>query len=355
MKPKLHKEFDEFHNEIALTNHNDLKDKKEILQSDLEKNFPEKLKEKEIADIKKSDLKFIDQGSWAPKVKTSIKPKKNGEEGDKTFDRDVAMIFPLDIYENNDPRKLKRIVKDILTIEDKRIPKIKEPCVTVHYSKEGDEIYHLDFPLYAKDALGNLYLARGKETTENYDWEPSDPEGLNAHFVDHFADEEGDQKRRIVRYIKQWKQEKYSNPVSGNQTPPSIGLTLLACDNFYCSYDSEYFNDLEALHYTLQNILSQFSIVKNWDGEITSADITCNLPTVPGTDVFYKMRNPKEHMVTFYKRFKTFVDNIENAYNAEHAHEAARYVVKSLGDKFEIPPKEAKSDTSNLKKEDRFA
>ena len=67
------------------------------------------------------------------------------------------------------------------------------------------------------------------------------------------------------------------------------------------------------------------------------------------------MRKSKEHLITFYKRFQNFYENIRNAYEAEHDHEAANYIVKSLGSEFEVPDKEAAVDTSKLKKEDRFA
>ena len=67
------------------------------------------------------------------------------------------------------------------------------------------------------------------------------------------------------------------------------------------------------------------------------------------------MRDSDEHLIKFYKKFKRFTDNIENAFKAGHEHEAANYVVKSLGEEFEVPPKEAKKDNSSLKKEDRFA
>ena len=235
-KIKLQKQFENFHDEIALTNHHELKEKRKILEKDLKNNFPEKLneekslKEDTSSDLKISDLKFIDQGSWAQGVKTSINPAITNKS--KTFDRDVAMIFPLDILIHNDPIRIKQIVRDILIIKDKRKPKIKEPCVTVTYSKEGEEIYHLDFPIYAKDEDNNLYLARGKEFSENSKWEEADPEGLNNYFNNEFIGEEGNQKRRIVRYLKQWKQIKYIDSQNGNEVPPSIGLTLLVCDGF---------------------------------------------------------------------------------------------------------------------------
>lgn len=350
-KIKLQKQFEEFHGEIALTDHRELKEKRSILEKELKDKFPEKmnkekkLKEENSNDLKISDLKFIDQGSWAQGVKTSIDPMN------KTFDRDVAMIFPLDILIHKDPREIKKIVKDILTIQGKREPKIKEPCVTVTYSKEGDEIYHLDFPIYAKAKYGNLYLARGKECSESYEWEESDPEGLNEYFKEQFEGEIGNQKRRIVRYLKQWKQIKYNGSQNGNEIPPSIGLTILVCKNF--QYNEK--NDLKTLYYTLKRIYDKFIVIKNSEKEITEVIIYCDLPTKPFSDVFYKMRKSKEHLITFYKRFQNFYENIRNAYEAEHDHEAANYIVKSLGSEFEVPDKEAAVDTSKLKKEDRFA
>ena len=349
MKPKLYEEFENFSQKILLSNHNGLKSKRDILEADLKNKLPKILEDEEITILNKSDLKFIDQGSWAPGIKTSIKPKKQSENGNKTFDRDVAIIIPLDINVNNDPRIIKKIIRDILKIDGKRFPEIKNPCVTVNYSKEGDEIYHIDFPIYAKDLGGNLYLAKGKEFSSTYEWEQADPEGLNEYFRNHYEFEEGNQKRRIVRYIKQWKQEKYICN-NGSQIPPSIGLTLLVCNSFQPVFENGYWDDLKALYYVLQSILNKFVLYP--DGNV---DITCSLPRKPYSDVFFKMRNSQEHLKTFYNRLKNFAANIENAYNAEHAHEAAKYIVKSLGDQFEIPEKQAKLDNSSLKKEDRFA
>ncbi len=351
MSIKLKKQFENFHTAIALTTHNGLQEKRTKLQEDIENALPSKLREEDMAEINKGDLRFIDQGSWAFGVKTSIHPNKDGS-GDQTFDRDVAAIIPLDKdkEENKDSRKIKKIIRDILKIENIRTPLIKDPCVTVNYSKEGNEIYHLDFPIYAKDSCGQLWLARGKEFSENYEWQEADPEGLNDYFKNHFADEIGNQKRRIVRYIKKWKQNKYTTP--GNDVPPSIGLTILACDNFHQYSEGD---DLQCLHKTLQNILSKFSLTYDFDGNITKVNISCNLPITPYSDIFYKMRGSADHLIKFYKRFEEFANNIENAFNAEHEHEAANYVVKSLGEEFEVPDKEPKKDTSALKREDRFA
>ncbi len=350
MAIKLQKQFKKLEEEIRLSSHNGLKEKRDILQTDLENKFPAKLKEKLNITLNKSDLKFIDQGSWANVTSTTIKPKLN-TNGDKSLDRDVAMFFPLTTLDS-DPREIKKLIKNILTIEGgKREPKIKKPCVTVAYSKEGNEIFHIDFPIYAEHK-GKFYLALGKENSSIYEWQKADPEELNEYFRKHFIDEIGNQKRRLVRFFKLWKQEEYSTSNNDHEIPPSISLTLLICENFL-SLDEN--NDLLALRNTLQKIFNKFKITKNSGGDIVEVDINVPLPVIPSSDTLYKMKKSNEHLIKFYKKFKIFVDNIENAYNAENEHESAKYIVKSLGTKFEVPEKEAKTDDSKLKKEDRFA
>lgn len=209
---------------------------------------------------------------------------------------------------------------------------------------------HIDFPLYA-DHENQLYLARGKETSLEYVWEPADPDGLNDYFFAEFKDRA--QLKRIVRYIKKWKQEKYNNSNNSHETPPSIGLTLLACNN-YANYTYDGDDDLSSLYYTMKTIQEQFSVQRDINGEITSASIACNLPVTPFSDVFYKMRTSPQHMITLYNRIRNAVSNLCNAMNLEESHEAAKYVQKVLGDEFEIPAKQAKDAAAVVKREYNF-
>lgn len=67
----------------------------------------------------------------------------------------------------------------------------------------------------------------------------SDPKGLVDYINDKYeADsEERAQYRRVIRYMKRWKNLKFNS--SGNAEPPSIGITLIAADKFevYRTYD----------------------------------------------------------------------------------------------------------------------
>jgi len=333
---KLQKEFEEFNDFIKCSDTPFLREKRDLLTEDIKSKFPDKCAESGI-DINKSDLRFINQGSYI--IGTAI-------DG-KTVDIDYAMIFPIDIDEHSDPTCFKKAVRDSLIIENKRIPKIKEPCVTVAYHKDGEEYMHIDFPIYA-EFEGSLYLGRGKENSLSPVWEIADPEGLRDYFLDSFKDRE--QLKRIVRYIKKWKQLEYETSTNSHEIPPSVGLTILACQN-YAAYTYGGDDDLSSLYYTLNNIKNAFSVGTDSYGEIVSASITCDLPVEPYADVFYKMRLSSAHLVKFYKKLKRAVNNLKEALNLEEEHEAAKYVRKVLGEEFTVPEKKTRNVVTSNKSE----
>ncbi len=338
---KLQKEFEKFNSDIKIdTEAEMLRKKRDTLKADVENNFPDECETIGI-DISKSDLRFIHQGSY--KIGTTITTKKS-------VDLDYAVIMPLDIYEHDDPRKIKRAIRNALIINNIRVPKIKEPCVTVAYHRDGEEYMHIDFPIYAESS-GRLYLARGKENSENYSWEHADPEGLNDYFLREFSGKE--QLKRIVRYIKKWKQWKYENSSNSHEIPPSVGLTILACQN-YKAYTWDGDDDLSSLYYTMKAIYEKFSVSRDFEGNIISASINCALPVVPYSDVFYKMRDASSHMIKFYNRLKQAVDDLREAMNLSDEHEAAKYVRKVLSDEFKLPEKKAAASATSNKKEYNF-
>jgi len=332
---KLKKEFENFHTSIKIDNEaNTLREKREILQKDFEKNFPDLCANKDITS-NEIDLQFIYQGSYI--LKTAIKST--------TLDSDIAVIFSLDINAHPDPRVLKVLAKEALSIPSRTI-RIKEPCVTVSYIEKGEEWLHIDFPMYAEHN-GTLYLARGKEHG-TYSWQKSDPKGLNEFLLNKLKG--GDQLRRIIRYVKKWKQDKYSEATSQNEIPPSVALTLLACKHFVeCKGD-----DLTSLYKTMKGILDTF-VVSSLNGEIVSASIECRRPVTPRDDMFYKLKRSDEYGIKFYKRLKTAVERLQNACNTDSAHEAAKYVQKVLRSSFVVPAKNAVTSTNVLgKRENSF-
>lgn len=338
---KLKKEFSDFYKAIRIDSETHaLKEKREILQDDIKANLPSILEEHGIS-VNKSDIRMIDQGSY--KYNTTIKTD--------VVDRDVAVIIPLDTSENSDPRKIKGYLKDSISFPSRTVT-VKEPCVTASYYEDGAEWLHIDLPLYAQDG-DSVYLARGKASSENYSWEIADPDALNDYLCGKINGR--DQLRRIICFIKKWRNEKYSSAISDHEIPPSIGLTLLACDCFIPQFTDEGDNDLLALQKTMKAILDKFSVTKSASGEIVSANITELLPVVPNSDVFKKMRDSSSsYMVTFYKRLSAAVNNLTNAINVESAHDAGEYVQKVLGDEFCIPEKEAVASFTQNRREHSF-
>ena len=337
---KLKKEFAEFYKAIRIDSESHaLRDRREVLQDDIESNLPGILGDHGIS-ITKSDIRMIDQGSY--KYSTTIK--------DDIVDRDVAVMIPLNTTDNNDPRKIKGYLRDSINIPSRTVS-IKEPCVRASYFQNGEEWLHIDLPLYAKDGL-SAYLARGKEYGSDYSWEPADPDGLNDYICGKLKN--NDQLRRIICFIKKWRNEKYSGSTSDHEIPPSIGLTLLACDCFSAQSTSEGEDDLLSLQKTMKAILNQFSKThdSNWNQVWT---ITKRLPVTPQTDVFGKMKDSSSaYMSTFYNRLSNAVDNLTNAVNVESAHDAGEYVQKVLGKDFSVPAKEAVAAAAQNRREHSF-
>lgn len=338
---KLKKEFEDFYKCIRIDSETqNLIDKREILEDEIKNKFPN-IMEKHDIELNKSDIRMIDQGSY--KYNTTIKSK--------VVDRDVAVMIPLDISKNSDPRKIKKYLKEAINIPVRSVS-IKEPCVRAAYYEKEVEWLHIDLPLYAKDN-GTIYLARGKENSDKYSWEEADPDGLNDDLCEKING--NNQLRRIICYIKKWKNEVYSNSNRDHEVPPSIGLTYLACDCFFKQTSEEGDDDLLALQKTMNAIKNKFFCINNIEGEITSADISRELLVPPYTDIFKKMRDSSSsYMITFYKRLSIAVNNLTNAINVESEHDAAEYVQKVLGTEFVVPEKEAVVATTQNKKEHSF-
>ena len=226
---KLKKEFEQFYKTIRIDGEqNTLILKRKILEGEIKDKLPGIMDEHGI-DLKKSEIRMIDQGSY--KYNTTIRAD--------VVDRDVAVMIPLDTDENSDPRKIKGYLRDSIDITVRTV-QIKEPCVRAAYHKDGEEYLHIDLPLYAQDGE-NIYLARGREFGTPL-WEPADPDGLNDDLCGKING--NDQLRRIICYLKKWKNIHYANPVSDNEVPPSIGLTYLACDCFEAQSTTDGDDDL---------------------------------------------------------------------------------------------------------------
>lgn len=349
----LTKEFKTFYNdEVKFYANKEIRDKKKMLKDDFNSSFPNKFKEKFGEEFKTEDIRFIDQGSYA--IGTTI------NHGYKAYDIDVATIISLN---NNyyDPVEIKKVARDALK-NINREPKIKEPCITVKYTKKEEEKFHLDFPVYASN-YGSLYLSRGKEysSNENKEWQVADPEGLNDYFKKNnlqinglgLLDEEKKyrkQKRRVVRYLKWWKAENYNNSTTDNEIPPSIALTILVCEHFITSKIENEYNDLNALYKTVNKIFNSiFYEGYDEDGNLVKKLHPCKLPVTPYSDCFDKLKESDSYVEIFFNKMKYLKNKLEAANEEPEERKAAKNIVKVFGDKFPLPEKD------KVNKEDSFA
>ena len=338
---KLKKEFADFYKEIRIDREQDfLIEKRENLVNDITAELPNIMKKHNI-DLNKSDIRVIDQGSY--KYNTTIRAN--------VVDRDVAIIIPINIKDNPDPRKIKGYLKESIS-RSSRVVDVKEPCVRATYLDHGKEWLHIDLPLYAVDG-NSIYLARGKMSSENYFWEEADPDGLNNDLCKKINGH--DQLRRIICFVKKWKNEKYEKVANDHEVPPSIGLTYLVCDCFSQQTCKDGDNDLLALQKTMQTILNRFCVTRDKEGNVMSADTMRHLEVKPKTDIFEKMRSSSlDYMVTFYKKLSKAVENLTNAVNVESDHDAGEYVRKVLGIDFEVPKKPVVTTVIQSKREHNF-
>lgn len=336
----LQSEFNNFCKKITIDKEADaLRDKRELLKKDIEKYLPDELDAIGI-EATKSDFEFIHQGSYI--INTTITNRYG------PVDLDYAVIVPIDIYQNSNTPKIKKSVKNSLTHISTRTVKIKEPCVTVSYHDGDKETTHIDFPVYAS-YNGSLYLARGKEysSEDNYKWEIADPRGLNDYFLKNLNG--NDELRNVIRLIKKWKQEAYRNKTTDHEIPPSVALTILACQK-YVHKDSM----IQTVYETLNCIKNSFRLTKDISGNILTANLHCNLPVAPYSDVFYKMRNSSDYMIKFYNKLDSAVRNLDEAIQLDDEHEAGLCIQKVFGDEFEIPKKQARYTESYNNRESSF-
>lgn len=331
----IQKQLENFHDKIKLgrlKENAELRDKRDKITNKV-KNGLEKYFEDNDMDIPSID--FIDQGSYA--IDTGIKPK----DGNYDIDEGVIISLYKEDYEDN-PTIFKEIVRDIMLTHTNIPPKIKKPCVTITYSENEEPKYHVDLPIYLKSSSDDkLYLSWGNETSKtNKEWQYSDPEGLNNHIKNAFSGDDKKQFKRIVRYLKKWKDKVFASETSDG-TPPSIGITLIAADKLIAlketntSTGKEEYNDLKAMKWLVDDIKSLFLLKYCVEEEEFLYTIEYKLPVGNNGNIFLKMTNKK--MNSFYDKIVKLQSAIQYAINESDPTKACTELVKYFGEDLEIP------------------
>jgi hypothetical protein len=311
----LQTQFEKFHDQIKLTGEKKLlREKRDILKNNLEEGF------KKIDEAPKIDT-YLLQGSYA--IHTGIKPANDD------YDIDVGVVFDCS-REDIGALKLKNMVKNALD-HPSRDPKLKNPCITIQYFQNGENTYHVDMPVYVKrDDEEGYDLAWGKSSSSEK-WVQSDPKGLvNAINERYTDDEKRFQFRRVVKYLKAWKGNKFSFNV------PNIGLTLAAWDMFSSDIDpfDNSRNDLSALKKTVSRIHASFRWIGSDNGMSDLYRLEAPLPVVPRNDVFEKLTD--KQMTELKIQLGKLLDALSYAESEERSDKACQKLKKYLPD-FPVP------------------
>lgn len=326
--PTLQSAFRDFHDNIKLSNIDEnatLREKRDILLK--------KLKDHISSDA--APYSSFNQGSYA--MHTGISP----DNGD--FDIDVGLKFEVEKDDYPDPTVLKKWVRDALK-DHTRSVEIRKPCVTVKYHRKDEDIYHVDFAIYAvKNADGKIYLARGKEfsDSENKFWEESDPQKFIALIQEKFEGTDAEQFRRIIRYLKKWKSIKF-DPI-GHAAPNGISLTVLAFNHFSPDYSIDVFNntrsynDFSSLIALVKKIREQFVVTRDEQFNICY-DIHVALPTAPYNDLFEQMTlKQKTNFYNEVVKMESILDTVnEKIISKEPLSEQCKLLQDLFGSDFPI-------------------
>jgi hypothetical protein len=313
------KQFNEFHDTIKLDeeeNHTKLRDKRDMLIAELKEG------------IKDETFTTFHQGSYS--LKTGVMPI------DGNYDIDIGILFACEESKYS-PVQLKKKVHDALTRHN-RVVIIRRPCVTVNYIKDGKTDYHVDLAVYINKANSSIYrIAMGKANSkpENIVWQDANPKDLTKTINEKFGGDDAAQFRRCVRYLKRWRDNKFSD--SG---PISISLTVLAYKLFAPSKsmsDDKYI-DLQALIKLTDKIKSTFysrySITEN--KMLYSTEV--KLHVEPNNDLLERMTDIQKN--TFYEKICELSTALQDASDESLPEEACKILRKQFGDAFPIPTKD---------------
>lgn len=314
--PAIQKDFEDFHSRIKLDDDDEnakLREKRDTLIKDLRANLPDDV----------PAFSEFSQGSYA--MNTGVVPR------DGNYDIDVGLLFDCKKDKYTNPVELKKKVRDALTRVNRTV-NIRRPCVTVTYLRNGEPDYHVDLAVYVKRSDACLDIAMGKEnsTEENRVWEISDPKELTKKINDKYSGQEGAQYRRSIRYLKRWRNNKFTN----GGAPLSIALTTAAYHWFQPYQElSGKDADLKALKNLTTTMLNNFS--STWHEGETASRLEIKLPVEPRSNLMSGMTNLQ--MTNFKERLTTLRDELIAAEKDELPEDACRRMKKQFGDEFHVP------------------
>ena len=326
--------FDKFHDKIKLGREDDAyrkaRERDDSIKGDVKSAF------------KTAGYPVVDdfiQGSL--KTHTGIVPIS----GD--YDIDRALVIDDETAPEN-PVVPKKEALDVLESRGFKNARIKKPCVTADYASDN---VHIDFIVYKRSG-DQHYLAVGKENSDenNREWSAADPHGLTDWINDdsrYGGDDAKDvlaQFRRLVRYLKRWRDVQFSGTVAAKVY--SIGLTVMVKKQFLWSFSTEGARqDLQALSKTVGAILDAGHFTEE---EVGRYRVRVSLPVQPWRDIFDG--SSLDTGTQLYNKLKRLKEKLAEAEGLSDEREQCQLLNKLFGDDFEVPdPPKGGSKTEKAK------
>ena len=291
----LHLQLQMFHEKVALSRgkKDSLRQSRDAVRSRIENHFKEK--------VKVEIPKFHAQGSF--EMQTTVNPL------DGEFDLDDGVYLQhLDEHDRcgwPTPETVHSWIVEATDGYTKEKPIDKRTCVRVRYAGQ----YHIDLPSYATLNAKPMLAEKGEKG-----WHESDAVALTDWFKGQ-VQEQGDQLRCVVRYIKAWAD---FQSVKRGKMATSLILTVLIAQNF-----RSHERDDVSISNTAKAIFDSVRFV-----------VTVYNP-VDGTEELTQSLSDEEK-----SRFQHAIADLANdsaeAVNAESKKEAAQLWRGQLGDRF--PP-----------------
>ena len=313
--------FDRFHGKIKLGREDDAYKKARKRDDSIKADVKTEFREAGYPIV----ADFI-QGSL--KTHTGIVPIS----GD--YDIDRALVIDEDKAPEN-PVTPKKKALDVLEDRGFKNAKIKKPCVTANYASDN---VHIDFIIYKRSG-DQYYLAVGKKNSDedNREWSIADPLGLIEWIGDASDYDDDDAKdvmaqfRRLVRYLKRWRDVQFSESVAGKVF--SIGLTVMVKQELVPTFSTEGTrDDLAALRATVEAILGAGYFDEEEKGKYR---VRVDLPVEPHRDIFDG--SSLDTGTQLYNKLKRLKEQLEKAEALSDERKQCEILNKLFGDDFQVP------------------
>ena len=241
----------------------------------------------------KLTFEWFNQGSYA--IGTGIKPV-NGD-----YDIDIGIVLNEVYMDEHDPVEVKGWIYRAVEGHTQRV-EWRRPCITVFYQQAGETVYHVDLAVFAKKKHHHgSYLAIGKQhsSKEQREWQLDDRKSFMEAIDTRFSGEDKFQFRRVIRYLKRWRDVYFSG--QGYAAPTGLSLTVAAYQWFRPAHDrSGNYDDLRATHELIRSILQSFT--QHWKGTESVYRLSLRFPNAPHDDVFERMTD--QQMQEFRQRLQ---------------------------------------------------